>query len=151
MLLFFFSINMLSHGYFDVFDPLKYAGEFVPELLVPEPLCTPDPEWGNTAEATQLQSCIVMAAGIITDNYTTAAIQDVSESWKQGWRNGQGTDQCRDHFLYAPSQWETTLQSNVVSHWLGAYTNDPCQCENVKWGFWKRNGLHWSVWKWYNG
>ena len=37
---------------------------------------------------------------------------------------------CRDlphcssvHFDYAPSQWETTLQSNVVSHWLGAYTD----------------------------
>ena len=28
----------------------------------------------------------------------------------------------RDHFVYAPSQWETTLQCNVVSHWLGAFT-----------------------------
>ena len=28
----------------------------------------------------------------------------------------------RDHFVYAPSQWETTLQCNVVSHWLGALT-----------------------------
>ena len=28
----------------------------------------------------------------------------------------------RDHFVYAPSQWETTLQCNVVSHWLGAHT-----------------------------
>ena len=28
----------------------------------------------------------------------------------------------RDHFVYAPSQWETTLHCNVVSHWLGAYT-----------------------------
>ena len=27
----------------------------------------------------------------------------------------------RDHFVCAPSQWET-LQCNVVSHWLGAYT-----------------------------
>ena len=27
----------------------------------------------------------------------------------------------RDHFVYAPSQWETTLQCNVVSHWLGAF------------------------------
>ena len=27
----------------------------------------------------------------------------------------------RDHFLYAPSRWETTSQCNVVSHWLGAY------------------------------
>ena len=28
----------------------------------------------------------------------------------------------RDYFAYAPSQWETTLHCNVVSHWLGAYT-----------------------------
>ena len=28
----------------------------------------------------------------------------------------------RDHFVYAPSQWETTLHCNIVSHWLGAYT-----------------------------
>ena len=28
----------------------------------------------------------------------------------------------RVHFVYAPSQWETTLHCNVVSHWLGAYT-----------------------------
>ena len=28
----------------------------------------------------------------------------------------------RDHFVSAPSQWETTLHCNVVSHWLGAYT-----------------------------
>ena len=27
----------------------------------------------------------------------------------------------RDNFLYAPSQWKTTLHCNVVSHWLGAY------------------------------
>ena len=28
--------------------------------------------------------------------------------------------------MNAPSQWETTLHCNVVSHWLDAYTNDPC-------------------------
>ena len=28
----------------------------------------------------------------------------------------------RDHFVDAPSQWETTLQCNVVSRWLGTYT-----------------------------
>ena len=27
----------------------------------------------------------------------------------------------RDYFVYAPSHWETTLQCNVVSHWLGAF------------------------------
>ena len=29
---------------------------------------------------------------------------------------------ARDHFVYVPSQWETMLQCNVVSHWLGACT-----------------------------
>ena len=28
----------------------------------------------------------------------------------------------RNHFVHAPSQWETTLHCNVVSHWLGTYT-----------------------------
>ena len=29
--------------------------------------------------------------------------------------------------VHAPSQWETTLQCNVVSHWLGAFTKwSPC-------------------------
>ena len=28
----------------------------------------------------------------------------------------------RDHFVYAPSQWKTTLHCYLVSHWLDAYT-----------------------------
>ena len=28
----------------------------------------------------------------------------------------------RDHFVHAPSQWETMLHCNVVPHWLGACT-----------------------------
>ena len=28
----------------------------------------------------------------------------------------------RDHFMSVPSQWQTTLQCNIVSHWLSAYT-----------------------------
>ena len=35
----------------------------------------------------------------------------------------QGKCICRDHFVNVPSQWKTTLHCNVVSHWLGAYTN----------------------------
>ena len=27
----------------------------------------------------------------------------------------------RDHFVHAPSQWETMLHCNVVSHWLGSH------------------------------
>ena len=28
----------------------------------------------------------------------------------------------KDCFVYAPSQWETTSQCNIVSHWLSTYT-----------------------------
>ena len=38
---------------------------------------------------------------------------------------------CRDHFVYVPSQWETTLHCNVVSHWLGAYTERSPMCTSV--------------------
>ena len=46
----------------------------------------------------------------------------------------------RDHCVHAPSQWETTLHCNVVSHWLSAYTKmvpGPCysksSCQISKW------------------
>ena len=29
---------------------------------------------------------------------------------------------CRDHFVYASSQWDVVLHCNIVSHWLDAYT-----------------------------
>ena len=29
---------------------------------------------------------------------------------------------CGDHFVYAPSHWEMTVQCNVVSHWQRSYT-----------------------------
>ena len=32
------------------------------------------------------------------------------------------TSWTRDHSVYASSQWETALQCNAVSHWLGSYT-----------------------------
>ena len=55
----------------------------------------------------------------------------------QWWRNIQTT--YRDHFVYAPNQWETTLQCNVVSHWLGAFTrwslNIQTICTEVKGSF----------------
>ena len=36
--------------------------------------------------------------------------------------NITGMGGSRDYFVYAASQWGTTLHCNVVSHWLGAYT-----------------------------
>ena len=43
------------------------------------------------------------------------------------WKMDPGANN-RDIFMHAPSQWETTLQYNVVSHWLGwvHIQNDPC-------------------------
>ena len=47
------------------------------------------------------------------------------------WRRSKRTVRTRPEltvlyrvrFVYAPSQWETTLHCTVVSHWLGAFTN----------------------------
>ena len=40
----------------------------------------------------------------------------------------------KDHYVNAPSQWETTLQCNVVSHWLGACTKwSPVTFEHASW------------------
>ena len=56
----------------------------------------------------------------------------------------------RDHFSYAPSQWETTLHCNVVSHWLGAYTKWTLEwltfadnISNERFGFCLK--FHWSL------
>ena len=38
-------------------------------------------------------------------------------------------DKHRDHFVYAANQWDTTLQCNVVTYWLGAYTKWSLQAE----------------------
>ena len=45
----------------------------------------------------------------------------------------------RDHIVYAPGQWETTLQCNIVSHWLSAFTKWPpaSHCHDVT--------LHWAL------
>ena len=53
------------------------------------------------------------------------------------------TIKTRDHFVYAPIQWETVLHCNVVSHWLGAYTKWSLQMRH-----WKNKGIGLSFWKW---
>ena len=62
------------------------------------------------------------------------------------YRNSHYKDKmvsCRIHFVYAPSQWEATLQCNVISHWLGAYT-DQSLCMTVLSLWWKS---HTGAWK----
>ena len=34
-------------------------------------------------------------------------------------------------FVYAPSQWETTLKCNIVSHWLGTFTKSSLDAFSV--------------------
>ena len=38
---------------------------------------------------------------------------------------------CRDHFVYAPSQWETMLNCNIVSYWLDGYTKWSLRCKFI--------------------
>ena len=47
----------------------------------------------------------------------------------------------RDHFVYAPSQWEATLQCNVIPHWLGACTKWSLCCSN-----WGRTSCYIRLW-----
>ena len=69
---------------------------------------------------------------------------------------GHLSDTTGDHFLYAPSQWETTLYHNVVSHWPCASTKWPlyhCDvffqsacCSSTSWHMirWQAHG-QWEV------
>ena len=50
---------------------------------------------------------------------------------------------CRDQSMNAPSQWETTLQCNVISHWLGAYTKWSLRCTCWVW----KNLYHLEIWQ----
>ena len=66
----------------------------------------------------------------------------LARTWKKAWPNLQYRADCR----LAPSQWETSLQSNTVSNWLGAnlesalqYYDPAYQCINfsrLQWIFW---------------
>ena len=53
------------------------------------------------------------------------------EIFPSGTKIGPGLS-CRDQSRYAPSQWETSLQCNDVSHWLGAHLNWSLSCSKSK-------------------
>ena len=42
--------------------------------------------------------------------------------WKKRKRFQMHASIFRDRFVYATSQWEMTLQCNVISHWMGTHT-----------------------------
>ena len=41
---------------------------------------------------------------------------------RSGYLHNKNVAYIRDHFVYAPNQWETMLHCNIMSHWFGAYT-----------------------------
>ena len=49
-----------------------------------------------------------------------------------------GRIQYRDDSMLAPNQWETSLQSNTISHWLGSNLESTLQYRQRNWG----NGEH---------
>ena len=59
-------------------------------------------------------------------------------SYHKSWWGCSEWLKSRVHFVYAPSQWETTLHYKVGSHWLGAYT---------KWFLKVRDVLEASTWR----
>ena len=50
---------------------------------------------------------------------------------------GDQLSDIRAHFRFAPSQWQMSLQSNTVSHWLGA-------SQKISSGYWKPRSV-WGV------
>ena len=54
---------------------------------------------------------------IANDNITTT-----KQSTANLWALFMEYTVHRDYIVYAPNQWETTLQCNIIFHWLGAYT-----------------------------
>ena len=54
------------------------------------------------------------------------------------WKNSG--KMIRDHFVYAPSQWQMTLQCNVTSHWLCTYTK--WYLDDITWDYHLPRQLH---------
>ena len=52
----------------------------------------------------------------------------------------------RAHSRFGPSQWETTLHCNDVSHWLGASLESPVTSSNTEFKAWISNHLNMKLW-----
>ena len=70
------------------------------------------------------KSCWGHSCGVVEPNCNDLHLCCIRNTWLRPC--SPGCIRChvvhKDHFAYAPSQWEATLHCNVVSHWLGAYT-----------------------------
>ena len=79
----------------------------------------------------------------IIANLIKAHLWQCSQEW---WDVGSSRVSwiIRDHFVYAPSQWKTTLHCNVVFYWLGAYTKRSLNCIHSTWKLIPANMPKWT-------
>ena len=76
--------------------------------------------------------------------------------WSLSWNSSANTANLNtgesvygDHFVYAHSQWETTLHSNIVFHWLSTYTRWSLRLCSMLWNTPKSNHrITVTNWKW---
>ena len=99
--------------------------------LILSPLHSPRTQVGENDPSSlwhsQIYRCIILASGILFFNTIS-----------------------RDHYVYARSQWERTLQCNVF-HWPNAYIKWSLNKAWTQWPFCKRHFqmyfLQWSIWQ----
>ena len=81
------------------------------------------------------------ALKLVKPSYGLWQFRNSTESLEIGWKWSDliancgisiKAHTCRDNFVYAPSQSETTLQCNVISHWLSAYIKWSLQMKFLK-------------------
>ena len=124
--------------------------------------------WGITLSpiSYEVQWGVVLTRSNIS--YYIHMIQDYNDSSRiqiRLWTHK--SHRIRDHFVLAPNQWETMLQYNIISHWLGAFTKwslphiSPSRasygvsfvsiCEKIDYYKWHHTVIHLSrinVWWW---
>ena len=86
-----------------------YSRDFIWRVLTSLTTLSPVPSLTHTAESPTAHRQLRQTQPIVVTGTTATGIR----SWK-------GICNTRADFWLAPSQWETSLQSNTVSHWLGA-------------------------------
>ena len=65
-----------------------------------------------------LQSCIAIVQNLL-QQHLSYCVNPIQSCYNNQW-----SSKYKYHFVYAPSQWETTLHCNIIAHWLGANTKE---------------------------
>ena len=90
----------------------------------PSATATLTPQWTqcNTNHVSQHASRVKLKWKFFVSSWIgSCRFDNLRRQWQQWCLRVQPMTKIWPNFVHAPSQWETTLQSNVVPHWLGAY------------------------------